>query len=66
MVNQTMHKAITAFLTSLVALLIAFNVPVPEWLGEQTIGWVATLISALLGGGLTGLLTWWVPNKPKA
>lgn len=63
MANQSIHKAVTAFLTAFVALLVAFGVPVPEWFGADQIGWIATIIAALVGSGLTGLLTWWIPNK---
>lgn len=65
MQNQTIHKAVTAFLTSLLALLVAFGLQVPEWLGADAIGWIAAIIAALVGSGLTGLLTWWIPNRPQ-
>jgi hypothetical protein len=59
--QMTAHKAIAAFLTSLVALVGLFGV---------STGWVTpTMIDAVsvVGGALlTSVVTYMVPNKPKA
>ena len=58
---STIAKAITAFLTSLVALLVALGF-------DSVTGWATPglieAVSALLGALATGFLTWLVPNKP--
>lgn len=59
--QMTAHKAVAAFITSLVALIGLFGV---------STGWVTpTLIdsvSVILGAVLTAVVTYMVPNKPKA
>ena len=59
--QMTAHKAVAAFITSLVALIGLFGV---------STGWVTpTLIdsvSVILGALLTAVVTYMVPNKPKA
>lgn len=59
--QMTAHKAIAAFLTSLVALVGLFGV---------STGWVTpTMIDAVsvVGGALlTSIITYMVPNKPRA
>lgn len=59
--QMTAHKAVAAFLTSLVALIGLFGV---------STGWASpTLIdtvSVVLGSLLTAAVTYMVPNKPKA
>ena len=59
--EMTAHKAVAAFITSLVALIGLFGV---------STGWVTpTLIdsvSVILGAVLTAVVTYMVPNKPKA
>lgn len=57
----TAHKAIAAFLTSLVALVGAFGVAT-DWATPSLIEAVA----AIAGAGLTAVVTYMVPNKPKA
>ena len=58
---MTAHKAVAAFITSLVALIGLFGV---------STGWASpTLIdgiSAVLGAVLTAVVTYMVPNQPKA
>lgn len=58
---MTAHKAVAAFLTSLVALIAMFGV---------STGWVTPSlidgVSIVLGSVLTAAVTWWVPNQPKA
>ena len=57
--QMTAHKAVAAFITSLVALIGLFGV---------STGWVTpTLIdsvSVILGAVLTAVVTYMVPNKP--
>ena len=59
--NMTAHKAVAAFITSLVALIGLFGI---------STGWASpTLIdavSAVLGAVLTAVVTYMVPNTPKA
>ena len=58
--QMTAHKAVAAFITSLVALVGLFGV---------STGWASpTLIDAVsvvLGGLLTAAVTYMVPNQPK-
>lgn len=57
---MTAHKAVAAFITSLIALVGVFGV---------STGWASpTLIdavSAILGAVLTAAVTYMVPNTPK-
>ena len=57
---MTAHKAVAAFITSLVALIGVFGI---------STGWASpTLIdgiSAVLGAVLTAVVTYMVPNQPK-
>jgi hypothetical protein len=59
--NMTAHKAVAAFITSLIALVGIFGI---------STGWASpTLIdavSAVLGAVLTAVVTYMVPNTPKA
>lgn len=59
--QTTAHKAIAAFLTSLVALIGLFGV---------STGWVTPnlidTVSVVGGAVLTAIVTYMVPNKPKA
>jgi VIT1/CCC1 family predicted Fe2+/Mn2+ transporter len=59
--NMTAHKAVAAFITSLIALVGVFGI---------STGWASpTLIdavSAILGAVLTAVVTYMVPNTPKA
>ena len=59
--NMTAHKAVAAFITSLIALVGVFGI---------STGWASpTLIdavSAVLGAVLTAVVTYMVPNQPKA
>lgn len=59
--EMTAHKAVAAFLTSLVALIGLFGV---------STGWVTPSlidsVSVILGAVLTGVITYMIPNKPKA
>lgn len=58
---MTAHKAVAAFLTSLVALIGLFGV---------STGWVTPSlidsVSVVLGAVLTAVVTYMVPNQPKA
>lgn len=58
---STIAKAIAAFLTSLIALLVAMGFDsVQGWASPSLI----EAVSALLGALVTGFVTWRVPNKP--
>ncbi len=59
--EMTAHKAVAAFLTSLIALIGVFGVST-GWITPTMIDAVAVVVGALL----TAAVTWWVPNKPKA
>jgi len=58
---MTAHKAVAAFLTSLIALISLFGV---------STGWVTPSlidsVSVILGAVLTAVVTYMVPNQPKA
>lgn len=58
---MTAHKAVAAFLTSLVALVAMFGVST-SWATPSLI----ESISVVLGAVLTAVITYMVPNKPKA
>ena len=58
--NMTAHKAVAAFLTSLVALVGLFGVST-GWASPSLI----EAVSAILGALLTAGVTYMVPNKPK-
>ncbi len=58
--QMTAHKAVAAFLTSLIALIGLFGVTT-DWASPTLIEAVA----AVLGAILTAVVTWRVPNKPK-
>ena len=58
---MTAHKAVAAFLTSLVALIAMFGVST-EWASPSLID----SVSVILGAVLTAAVTYMVPNKPKA
>lgn len=60
-VAMTMHKAVAAFLTSLVMIFAALGFKT-GYLTPDLLDAVAAVIGALL----TGVVTWWVSNKPKA
>jgi uncharacterized membrane protein (DUF441 family) len=59
--HMTAHKAVAAFLTSLVALVAMFGVST-DWASPSLIEGV----SVVLGSVLTAAMTYLVPNKPKA
>ncbi|MGE0212733.1 MAG: glycoside hydrolase family 19 protein [Parvibaculaceae bacterium] len=64
--NTAVNKAIVAFLTSTVALFATLGLVLPEWVTPELIeriGYWGALLFSLIGGGLTGWLTWLVPNK---
>jgi len=58
---MTAHKAVAAFITSLVALIGLFGI---------STGWVTPSlidsVSVVLGAVLTAVVTYLVPNQPKA
>lgn len=60
MPEMTAHKAVAAFITSLVALIGLFGV---------STGWVTPsmidAVSVVAGALLTAVVTYMVPNKPK-
>jgi hypothetical protein len=58
---MTAHKAIAAFLTSLLALVAMFGVST-EWASPTVI----ESVSVVLGAVLTAVVTYVVPNRPKA
>jgi hypothetical protein len=57
---MTAHKAVAAFITSLVALIGLFGV---------STGWVTPSlidsVSVILGAVMTAVVTYMVPNQPK-
>jgi hypothetical protein len=57
---MTAHKAVAAFITSLVALIGLFGI---------STGWVTPSlidsVSVVLGAVLTAVVTYMVPNQPK-
>ena len=57
---MTAHKAVAAFITSLVALIGLFGI---------STGWVTPSlidsVSVILGALLTAVVTYMVPNQPK-
>ena len=59
--EMTAHKAVAAFLTSLVALVTMFGVST-HW---ATPGLIES-VSVVLGAVLTAVVTYVVPNRPKA
>lgn len=58
---MTAHKAVAAFITSLLALIGLFGI---------STGWVTPSlidsVSVVLGAVLTAVVTYMVPNQPKA
>ena len=58
---MTAHKAVAAFLTSLLAIVAMFGVST-DWASPSLIEAVA----AILGAVLSGAITYLVPNRPKA
>lgn len=59
--QTTAHKAVAAFLTSLLTLAAMFGVST-DWASPTLIDGV----SVILGAVLTSAVTYAVPNKPKA
>jgi hypothetical protein len=59
--QMTAHKAIAAFITSLLAILGMFGVAT-DWASPTLV----EAISAVVGAVLTSAVTYMVPNKPKA
>lgn len=59
--GMTAHKAVAAFLTSLIALVSLFGVST-DWATPSLVEGV----SVILGAVLTSAVTYMVPNKPKA
>lgn len=57
---MTAHKAVAAFLTSLIALVGLFGVST-DWASPTVI----ESVSVVLGAILTAVITYVVPNKPK-
>lgn len=60
MPQMTAHKAVAAFLTSLVAIVAMFGVST-DWATPSMIEGAA----AILGAVLTAAITYMVPNRPK-
>lgn len=58
--QMTAHKAVAAFLTSLIALVGIFGVST-DWASPSLV----EAVSAVIGALLTGFVTYMVPNKPK-
>lgn len=58
--EMTAHKAVAAFITSLIALIGMFGIST-GWITPSMIDAVSIVGGALL----TAAVTWWVPNKPK-
>lgn len=59
--QMTAHKAVAAFLTSLLAIVGMFGVAT-DWASPSLV----EAISAVIGAVLTSAVTYMVPNKPKA
>ena len=59
--QTTAHKAVAAFLTSLLAIVAMFGVST-DWASPS----VVEAAAAILGAVLSGAVTYLVPNKPKA
>lgn len=59
--QTTAHKAVAAFITSLLALVAMFGVST-DWASPSLVEGV----SVILGAVLTSAVTYMVPNKPKA
>ena len=59
--QMTAHKAIAAFITSLLSILAMFGVAT-DWASPTLV----EAISAVVGAVLTSAVTYMVPNKPKA
>lgn len=57
---MTAHKAVAAFITSLLALLAMFGVAT-DWASPTLV----EAVSAVIGAVLTSAVTYMVPNKPK-
>ena len=58
--QMTAHKAVAAFLTSLVALAAVFGIST-HW---ATPGLIES-VSVVLGAVITAVATYMIPNKPK-
>ena len=58
--HMTAHKAVSAFVTILIALVGIFGVST-DWASPSLV----EAVSAVLGALLTGFVTYMVPNKPK-
>lgn len=58
--QMTAHKAVAAFITSLIAILGMFGVAT-DWASPTLV----EAISAVIGAVLTSAVTYMVPNKPK-
>lgn len=58
---MTAHKAVAAFITSLLALLAMFGVAT-DWASPTLV----EAVSAVIGAVLTSAVTYMVPNKRKA
>jgi len=59
--QMTAHKAVAAFITSLIAIVGMFGVAT-EWASPSLID----AIAAVIGAVLTSAVTYMVPNQPKA
>lgn len=59
-VPMTMHKAVVAFITSLLSILAVLGYKT-GWATPDLVEVVGTVVGALITGGAT----WWVSNKPK-
>lgn len=68
MQRETIHKAVAAFITSVVTLLVSVGVIMPEWVTEtgiENVSWAAALIISLLGGSIIGGAVYATNNKPR-
>jgi hypothetical protein len=61
--GTTFNKAIAAFLTALAGLVAAFGYDsaVGTWATPSNI----ELASSVIGAVISGVTTYWIPNKPK-
>lgn len=59
--QMTAHKAVAAFITSLLAIVGAFGIAT-DWATPTLV----EAVSAVLGALITSAATYMVPNKPKA
>lgn len=58
--EQTIHKAVVAFITTGIALLAVFGLDLDHALGPYN-----ELVVGVLGSLVSGFLVWFIPNRDK-